>query len=90
LSARIVDKHFIASLATRPKDQTYFPQNPNGDPWDETRLGKSFRRWADEAGWPKDSKMHGLRKLFATLMADGGANVLQIAAAHPPPAPGAR
>lgn len=77
----IVDKHLLASLTTRPKEQTYFLANPNGDPWDETRLGKSFRRWANEAGWPKEAKMHGLRKLFATRMADRGASVLQIAAA---------
>jgi integrase len=77
----IIDKHLLASLETRPKDQTYFLQTPDGQQWKDERLGRRFRRWADEAGWPKEAKMHGLRKLFATRMVNRGANELQVAAA---------
>jgi integrase len=75
------DKHLISALATRAFDQTYFLQQNNGKPWDEKRLSNSFRKWATEAGWPATYKMHGLRKLFATRMANKGASIIQIAAA---------
>lgn len=87
------DKHLQAALATRARDQTYFLQQANGEPWDETRFAKSYRRWAIEAGWPMKPgrkpgdppqlayKMHSLRKLFATRMANKGASITQIAAA---------
>jgi integrase len=75
------DKHLIAALSTRREDDDYFLQQTNGKPWDEQKLAIAFRKWKAEAGWPAKYKMHGLRKLFATRMANKGAKIIQIAAA---------
>jgi integrase len=79
---KIADKHLKAALATRSKDDGYFLQSrEGGGPWSDSHIGKMFRQWCREAGLSDRVVMHGLRKLFATRMADAGASVLQIAAA---------
>lgn len=87
--------NLLAVLAHCPKNQTYFFEQPpagfnqwtdpaklvalRAKPWSYTRLRKSFAGWRSDAGLADHCVIHGLRKLFATRMANAGASVQDIA-----------
>ena len=54
--------------------------NPQGRPWLENTLSKMLKREMGRIGFPPGLSLHGLRKLFAATIADGGGTTHQIAA----------
>lgn len=87
-------EHLLAVLALCPRDEKFFFQKPPRgmnqynrhklvalipEPWSYTRLRKSVRDWRAAAGLPEDCTSHGLRKLFATRMANRGVDLQDIA-----------
>ncbi len=89
-------EHLAAVLAHCPKSETFFLQKPpagfnqhtkgkvvalNPEPWSYTRLEKTVRQWRATAGVSDECTAHGLRKTFATMMADRDVPLLSLASA---------
>jgi integrase len=51
------------------------------EPWSYTRLEKTVREWRATAGVSDECTAHGLRKTFATMMADRDVPLLSLASA---------
>lgn len=87
--------HLLAVLEHCPKNRPFFFQQPvagsnqwtdaanlvalRAKPWSYSRLVKSFGLWREAAGLDTRCKIHGLRKTFATRMANAGASVQDVA-----------
>ena len=54
--------------------------NQFGRPWDAHTLSGALPRELQRLGLPKGLNVHGLRKMFASILADEGASTHQIAA----------
>jgi len=67
-------------IADTPCDHLTFLVSAVGGPYSPNGFGIQFRRWCDEAGLPKDCKVHGLRGTCATRLAYDGATPHQIQA----------
>jgi len=67
-------------IVATPCDHMTFLVSANGGPYSPNGFAEQFRRWCDEAGLPKDCKVHGLRATCAVRLANGGATPHQIQA----------
>lgn len=63
--------YLIDIIAATPSKGMHLIAKDNGKPYTVESFGNYFRDWCDEAGVEKSA--HGLRKLSATLAAEGGA-----------------
>ena len=54
--------------------------NGRGKPWTANSLSVMMSRWLRDKGLPPGLNVHGMRKLFAAGMADGGTTTHEIAA----------
>jgi integrase len=67
-------------IATTPCDHLTFLVSATGGPYSANGFSEQFRRWCDEAGLPKDCRVHGLRGTCATRLAYDGATPHEIQA----------
>lgn len=67
-------------IAATPCDHMTFLVSATGGPYSPNGFAEQFRRWCDEAGLPKDCKVHGLRGTCATRLAHRGATPHQLQA----------
>jgi integrase len=67
-------------IAATPCDHMTFLVSSTGGPYSPNGFAEQFRRWCDEAGLPKDCRVHGLRGTCATRLAHDGATPPQIMA----------
>ena len=67
-------------IAATPCDHMTFLVSATGGPYSPNGFAEQFRRWCDEAGLPKDCKVHGLRGTCATRLAHRGATPHEIQA----------
>jgi integrase len=89
-------EHLAAVLAHCPRNEAFFFQKPPAgfnqytkgkvvalkpEPWSYTRLEKDVREWRATASVGDECTAHGLRKTFATMMADRDVPPLALASA---------
>jgi integrase len=67
-------------IAATPCADLTFLVSATGGPYSPNGFAEQFRRWCDEAGLPKDCKVHGLRGTCATRLAYNGATPHEIQA----------
>jgi integrase len=72
-------KELSAIIEESPVGKTAFVETEYGQPFSPAGFGGWFRERCDEAGLPQCSA-HGVRKLAATVQADGGATDRQLMA----------
>lgn len=69
-----------AELDSWPRTAVTILANYRGIPWTPTSLSVQMQRGLKRIGLPPGLNVHGLRKLFATSIADAGGSTHQIAA----------
>lgn len=67
-------------VAATPCNHLTFLVSATGGPYSANGFAELFRRWCDEAGLPKDCKVHGLRGTCAIRFAYDGATPHEIQA----------
>jgi integrase len=67
-------------IAATPCNHMTFLVSATGGPYSPNGFAEQFRRWCDEAGLPKDCRVHGLRGTCATRLANSGATPHEIQA----------
>jgi integrase len=67
-------------IAATPCDHLTFLVSATGGPYSPNGFAEQFRRWCNEAGLPKDCRVHGLRVTCATRLAHDDATPHQIMA----------
>lgn len=74
-------EYLLAMIEATPcKGMHLIGQEESGEPYTVESFGNNFRDWCDEAG--VDKSAHGLRKLSATLAAEGGAAAHELMAQY--------
>lgn len=75
-----VSVELAAVISASPCGDLTFLVTDYGKPFTHKGFGARFQKWCDEAGIARGKSAHGLRKLRATLAAEGGATDRQLMA----------
>lgn len=73
-------QYLVDMIAATPVKGMHLISQDNGNPYTVESFGNYFRNWCNEAGVSKSA--HGLRKLSATMAADGGAAAHELMAQY--------
>lgn len=73
-------QYLLDIIGATPIKGMHLISQDNGSPYTVESFGNYFREWCDQAGIDKSA--HGLRKLSATLAADGGAAAHELMAQY--------
>jgi integrase len=73
-------QYLLDMIEVTPMKGMHLISQDNGNPYTVESFGNYFRDWSDEAGVSKSA--HGLRKLSATMAADGGAAAHELMAQY--------
>lgn len=76
----ILPQYLLDMIDATPISGMHLIGQDNGKPYTVESFGNNFRDWCDEAGVTKSA--HGLRKLSATLAAEGGAAAHELMAQY--------
>lgn len=73
-------EYLLKIIEATPIIRMHLIARENGSPYTVESFGNAFREWCDDAGVTKSA--HGLRKLSATLAAEGGAAAHELMAQY--------
>ena len=75
-----ISEELRQTLAHGPTGDLSFIVGAQGRPLTKESFGNNFREWCDEAKLAKGKSAHGLRKLLASMVAEGGGSEMELQA----------